>query len=167
MGMIACYQMTDADMVNTLLKKTNEEVFEAIEELQEVDETVLNIDKLWDGLHFLMTKVTASEPLEGNPLSEAVVGVKNFSDDEDADFISYILPERVPIIVNELKLFEIENVIEKLQPKEFAQNDIYPNIWMNVEKEEIQKELKECFFALIKFYEKAAELKKAVIVSIY
>ena len=60
MGMIACYQMTDADMVNTLLKKTNEEVFEAIEELQEVDETVLNIDKLWDGLHFLMTKVTAS-----------------------------------------------------------------------------------------------------------
>jgi len=167
MGMIACYQMTDADMVNTLLKKTNEEVFEAIEELQEVDETVLNIDKLWDGLHFLMTKVTASEPLEGNPLSEAVVGVKNFSDDEDADFISYILPERVPIIVNELKLFEIENVIEKLQPKEFAQNDIYPNIWMNVGKEEIQKELKECFFALLKFYEEAAELKKAVIVSIY
>jgi len=167
MGMIACYQMTDADMVNTLLKKTNEEVFEAIEELQEVDETVLNIDKLWDGLHFLMTKVTASEPLEGNPLSEAVVGVKNFSDDEDADFISYILPERVPIIVNELKLFEIENVIEKLQPKEFAQNDIYPNIWMNVDKEEIQKELKECFFALLKFYEEAAELKKAVIVSIY
>lgn len=167
MGMIACYQMTDADMVNTLLKKTNEEVFEAIEELQEVDETVLNIDKLWDGLHFLMTKVTASEPLEGNPLSEAVVGVKNFSDDEDADFISYILPERVPIIVNELKLFEIENVIEKLQPKEFAQNDIYPNIWMNEGKEEIQKELKECFFALLKFYEEAAELKKAVIVSIY
>ena len=167
MGMIACYQMTDADMVNTLLKKTNEEVFEAIEELQEVDETVLNIDKLWDGLHFLMTKVTASEPLEGNPLSEAVVGVKNFSDDEDADFISYILPERVPIIVNELKLFEIENVIEKLQPKEFAQNDIYPNIWMNVGKEEIQKELKECFLALLKFYEEAAELKKAVIVSIY
>lgn len=167
MGMIACYQMTDADMVNTLLKKTNEEVFEAIEELQEVDETVLNIDKLWDGLHFLMTKVTASEPLEGNPLSEAVVGVKNFSDDEDADFISYILPERVPIIVNELKLFEIENVIEKLQPKEFAQNDIYPNIWMNVGKDEIQKELKECFLALLKFYEEAAELKKAVIVSIY
>lgn len=167
MGMIACYQMADVEMVNVLLEKTNEEVFEVIEELQEADETVLNIDKLWDGLHFLMTKVTASEPLEGNPLSEAVVGVKNFSDDEDADFISYILPERVPIIVNELKLFEIENVIEKLQPKEFAQNDIYPNIWMNVDKEEIQKELKECFFALLKFYEEAAELKKAVIVSIY
>lgn len=167
MGMIACYQMADVEMVNVLLEKTNEEVFEVIEELQEADETVLNIDKLWDGVHFLMTKVTASEPLEGNPLSEAVVGVKNFSDDEDADFISYILPERVPIIVNELKLFEIENVIEKFQPKEFAQNDIYPNIWMNVEKEEIQKELKECFFALLKFYEEAAELKKAVIVSIY
>ena len=132
-----------------------------------MDETVLNIDKLWDGLHFWLTKATASEPLEGNPLSEAIVGVKNFSDGEDADIIAYILPESVPIIINELRLFDIENAIEEFQPKEFAQNGIYPNIWMNVGKEVMQEELKECFWELIKFYEKAAEVKKAVIVSIY
>ncbi len=167
MGMIACYQMADDKFVNELLDKSAEEVFEEIEELQEMDAAVLNIDKLWDGLHFLLTNVTASEPLEGNPLSEAVVGVKNFSDAEDADFIAYILHERVMTIINELKLFDIENAIENFQPKEFAKAGIYPNIWMHEDKEELQEELKECFLAMVKFYEKAADLGKAVIVSIY
>lgn len=91
----------------------------------------------------------------------------NFSDDEDADFIAYILQERVQTIMSELKLFDIENAIEAFQPKEFAQKGIYPNIWMHEDKEELQEELKECFWSLMKFYEKAAELGKAVIVSIY
>lgn len=165
--MIACYQMVDEEMINELLEKSEEDVFEEIEELQEMDEAVLDIDKLWDGLHFLLTKATASEPMEGNPLSEAVVGVKRFSDDEDTDFIAYILPERVPTIMNELKHFDIDSAIEKFQPKEFAQNGIYPNIWMHEDKEELQEELSECFLALMKFYEKVAKLRKAVIVSIY
>ncbi len=167
MGMIACYQMTDDKMISELLEKSAEEVFEAIEELQEMEEDVLDIDKLWDGLHFLLTHVTASEPLEENPLSEAVVGVKNFSDDEDADFIAYILQERVQTIMNELKLFDIESAIEAFQPKEFAQKGIYPNIWMHEDKEKLQEELKEGFWALKKFYAKAAELGKSVIISIY
>ena len=105
--------------------------------------------------------------MEGNPLSEAVVGVKNFSDDEDADFIAYILQERVQTIMNELKLFDIESANEAFQPKEFAQKGIYPNIWMHEDREELKKELKECFLALVHFYQKAVEMKKAVIVSIY
>lgn len=52
MGMIACYQMVDYKMINELLEKSVEEVFEAIEELQEMEGTVLDIDKLWDELHF-------------------------------------------------------------------------------------------------------------------
>lgn len=167
MGMIACYQMTDDKMISELLEKSAEEVFEAIEELQEVDRTVLDIDKCWDGIHFLLTEVTASEPLEGNPLSESVVGVKKICDDEDADFISYIPQDRVPAIMNELKLFDIESAIAEFNPKEFAQNGIYPNIWMHEDKEELQEELNECFWALLKFYEKAVELGRAVIVSIY
>ncbi len=38
---------------------------------------------------------------------------------------------------------------------------------MQEDKEELQEELKECFWAMMKFYEKAAELGKSVIVSIY
>lgn len=32
--------------------------------------------------------------------------IKNFSNDEDADFIAYIRPESVPIIINELRVFD-------------------------------------------------------------
>lgn len=167
MAMAACYQMVDTEMVYSLQDMTADEVFEVIEELQEMDEMVLDIDKLWDGLHFLLTKVTASEPLEGNPLSEAIVGVKYFSDEEDAYFIAYILPESVSTIMNELERFDIDGAIEGFQPKEFAQAGIYPNIWMNEDNEALKKELKDCFFALVHFYEKAVEMKKAVIVSIY
>lgn len=167
MGMIACYQMVDDKTFNELLEKSAEEVFEAIEELQETDEAVLDIDKLWDGLHFLLTNVTASEPLEGNLLSEAVVGVNKFVDDKDADFIAYIYSERVPIIMKELNSFDIESAIERFQPKEFAQNNIYPNIWMHEDKEELREKLQKCFFDLKRFYERAEELGKAVIVSIY
>lgn len=167
MGMIACYQMVDDKFVNKLLGKTAEEVFEDIEELQEEDVDILDIDKLWDGLHFLLTNVSASESLEGNPLSEAVVGVEKFCDDEDADYIAYTLQERMMTILNEFKLFDIESAIANFQPKEFAKAGIYPNIWMNEEKEELQEELKECFGAMMKFYERAVELGKAVIVGIY
>ncbi len=167
MGMIACYQMIEDEMINELLKKTAEEIFETIEELQELNETVLDIDKMWDGLHFLLTNVTASEPVEGNPLSEAVVGVEKFSNDEDADFIAYVRSERVPIIMKELKCFNIGSAIERFQPIDFAENGIYPNIWMHEDNKELQEELYECFLALKKFYEKAEELEKAVIVSVY
>ena len=88
---------------------------------------------------FFMTSCGRRLFLEGNPLSEAIVGVKNFSDEEDADFIAYILPESVSTIMNELRRFDIDGAIEGFQPKEFAQAGIYPNIWMNEDNEELKK----------------------------
>ena len=167
MGMIACYQMIEGKAIKELLNKTDEEVFEAIEELQEMDECVLDIDKLWDGLHFMLTGVSAAEPLRDNPLSEAVVGVDSFFDDENSDYITYILPERMAAIMNALKCFEIENAVRNFEPEEFARKEIYPDIWVKEDKEELQEELSESFYALKNFYEKAAQSGKGVIVSIY
>lgn len=167
MGMIACYQMADAEVLNELQEKDADELFEAIEELQEEDEAVLDIDKMWDGLHFLLTGVSATTPLEGDALSEAVVGVKMFCDEEDADFIAYTLPERIATIVAALEDFDIERAIENFQPKVFAQKDIYPNIWMHEDKEGLQEELEEIFQAVKHFYDTAAKQGKGVVVSIY
>lgn len=167
MGMRACYQMADGAKIRELKGKDPEELFEEIEELQETDDYVLDIDKLWDGLHFLLTGITASEPIADNPLSEAIVGVEMFSDDADADFIAYILPERVDAVLNALKSFEIEKAIANFDPKDFARNGIYPNVWLRDDKEDLKQELTECFNALKDFYENAAQQKKGVIVSIY
>ena len=166
MGMIACYQIVDEEIVRNLFNKSSEEVFEIIEELQE-DAEVLDIDKMWDGLHFLLTNVTASEPIVGSTLSEAIVGSERFCDEEDADFISYILPDRVKNIFKELQAFDIERAINGFNPKAFAQNGIYPNIWMHEEKEELMEELSCAFSEMLRFYKKCDEENKAVIVSIY
>ena len=166
MGMRACYQMADGEKIKELKGKEPEELFEEIEELQETDD-VLDIDKMWDGLHFLLTGITALEPIEDDPLSEAVVGVKMFSEDNDADFIAYTLPERVETVLSAMRSFDIEKAIADFEPKAFAQNDIYPNIWLRDDKEELQHELNEVFAALKDFYEKAAQQKKGVIVGIY
>ena len=167
MGMRACYQMVNANDLNELMKKSFDDLFDAIEDMQEDEDTVLDIDKLWDGMHFLITGTSAAQPLDGNLLSEAVVGTKTFSDDEDADFIAYILPEKVPSILNALAQFDIECAIDRFNPNEFAQQDIYPNIWMRESRESLQDELKECFWEMRKFYEQAATAENAVVISIY
>ena len=63
--------------------------------------------------------------------------------------------------------FDIELALSDFQPKDFVQKGIYPNIWIHSDKTELQQELKECFLELRSFYEKAVQLKKGVIVSIY
>ncbi len=165
MGMLACYQMSEDKTINELLDKTEAELFEEIEELQEEEDLVLDIDKLWDGLHFLLTGSTAAEPIEGDPLSESVVGVKRFL--AVTDYIAYINSERVGPILDALNHFDIEGAIKDFQPEMFAQNGIYPGIWMSEDKEDLGDELKECFLEIRSFYEKAMMQQKGVIVSIY
>ena len=57
--------------------------------------------------------------------------------------------------MEELHKVKINELIDNFQPKAFAQNGIYPNIWMRDDKESLQKELKNCFIELKEFYEKA------------
>lgn len=52
MGISACYHMVEEQMISELLKMSSDEVFDTVEELQETDEFVADIGKLWEGLHF-------------------------------------------------------------------------------------------------------------------
>ena len=74
MGMMACLQRVDDKCIEKLLDKSPDDLFEEIEELQEDYRYVLEMDKLWDGLHFLLTGVSACEPPKEDLLSQAIVG---------------------------------------------------------------------------------------------
>ena len=165
--MIACLQVVDDLRIEQLLSKDADDLFAEIEEMQEDNDSVLDIDKLWDGLHFLLTGVSACEPIEGNLISEAIVGTRKFIEDEDTDHIAYIPYERVRAIAKELNGIDINDVVEGFQPKKFAQSGIYPNIWMNESKESLKKIMKDCFIELKTFYDKTADKKKGIIISIY
>ena len=77
MGMIANYQPT----TDIELEKIT--CLDDVEELQESEDIeICDIDKMWDALHFLLTGKSASEPIEDDLISEAIVGQFNISGEE-------------------------------------------------------------------------------------
>ena len=166
MGMYAMYQEVKKEDFKKLLE--SDDFFETIEELEEKDGTELcDIDKMWDALHFLLNGLSAlyGDP-EDNILSEFIIGSKCFDDDSE-EFTRYIPTERVAEIANKLNEIDFQDYLKDFDMNKFAENGIYPDIWSyDEEKEEIMEELSEHFENLKEFYNKVAENKNIVVVTI-
>ena len=162
MGMIANYQST----TDTELEKFM--CLDGVEEAQENENLeICDIDKMWDALHFLLTGKSASEPIEDNLISEAIVGQFNISGEGIEEFISGTKTDRVKEIAKALQELNFETYIDKFDMSTFSQNDIYPDIWRyENEADLIKDDLRNSFENLKKFYEKMAEQERAVLVSI-
>ena len=163
MGMIANYQPT----TDIELEKIT--CLDDVEELQESEDIeICDIDKMWDALHFLLTGKSASEPIEDDLISEAIVGQFNISGEEIEEFISGTKTDRVKEIAKALQELNFETYIDKFDMSAFSQNDIYPDIWgYEDEADLIKDDLRNSFENLKKFYEKMAAQESAVLVSIY
>lgn len=166
MGMYAMYQEVKKEDFKKLLE--SDDFFETIEELEEKDGTELcDIDKMWDALHFLLNGLSAihGDP-EENILSEFIIGSESF-DEESEDFTRYIPTERVIKIAKKLNEINFEDYLKDFDMNKFAENGIYPDIWDDAEeREEIMEELSEHFETLKEFYNKVAENKNIVVVTI-
>ena len=164
--MYAMYQEVKKEDFKKLLE--SDDFFETIEDLEEKDGTELcDIDKMWDALHFLLNGLSAlyGDP-QDNILSEFIIGSKCF-DEESEDFIRYIPTERVIEIAKKLNEINFEDYLKDFDMNKFAENGIYPDIWSyDEEREEIMEELSEHFENLKEFYNKVAENKNIVVVTI-
>ena len=165
MGLIGVYIMVDENTLDDMMNLDGDALFDKVNKLEETNEKY-TIDKLWDGLHFLLTDVSASEPIEGNKLSEAIVGVHVFDTNED-DFIACIENDELPEIVNALDGVDLKELEQKFAPKRFKEKRIYPNIWENNKKEELFAELTREYKRLLNFYKKALEKKAHIIYSVF
>ena len=174
MGIIANYKyLSDKNLkeLKAFYSEENETLGEAKERNEDVEEvnsdvkTSLDLDKMWDVLHFVLTGASSSEPIKNNPFSEAVVGVSSIEGVEE--FISYTEKSRVKDIVFALDHFDIEKAMENFSMKECRKANIYPDIW-NYEEEtdEIKEELMDYFQKLKEFYKRILEVKGNVIVTI-
>ena len=167
MGMLAQYMAVDNKIFNSMLKMNNEEIIDKIEELSENEQCdICDIDKMWDGLHFLLTGKSASEPIENNKLSEAVVGTDIFDENED-DFLAYIKSEELKAIIDVMEKTNIDELLTKYNMNDFKNAKIYPNIWEKEEKVNIYDELIFCFESMLDFYKKCNKENMNIIVSIY
>ena len=168
MGIIANYKYLDDKNLEGLKAFYSEEneIFEDTEERNEDVELLLDLDKMWDALHFVLTGVSSSEPIKNNPFSEAVLGVSFIEDVEE--FISYTEKSRIKDIVFALDNFDIEKAMEKFSMEECKKANIYPDIWSYEEEtDEIKEELMYCFQNLKNFYKKVLEVNGNVMVTIY
>lgn len=168
MGMLAWYREADQTLIETMKSKSAEEIFEEIEALDAGETSnVYNLDKLWDGLHFLLTGVSAGRPVQNDLLSEAVVGTDMISGEESYDYIAYIDADRIAGISSALQAFDIGQALRGFSPDQFARNGVYPDIWEKEEKDSLRQELSMAFDGLKEFYAAAERGHKGVIVSIY
>lgn len=166
MGMLAAYQEIKKEDFKILSE--SDDFFETLEDLEEKDGTdICDIDKMWDALHFLLNGLSAiyGAP-EDNILSEFIIGSESF-DEEAEEFARYIPTEKVVEIAKKLNEINFQDYLKDFDMNKFAENGIYPDIWdYTDEREEIMDELSISFENLRKFYNKVAENKNIVVVTI-
>ncbi|PHH96314.1 YfbM family protein [Fusobacterium nucleatum] len=163
MGMYAMYQEIKQDDFKKLLESND--LFETLEELEEKDGTELcDIDKMWNAIFFLLTGEPYSS--EDSLFNELIFGSENF-DDESEEVARYIPTERVIKISKKLNEIDFQDYLKDFDMNKFKENEIYPDIWdYTEEKEEIMEELSEHFKNLKEFYNKVAENKNIVVITI-
>lgn len=167
MGLIANYKYLSDKNLNELkaLYTENTETITDIEESNNDLEILLDLDKMWDVLHFVLTGASASEPIKNNYFSEAILGISHIEEVED--FIAYTEKSRIKDILLALDNFDIEKAMESFSMEECKKANIYPDIWdYEEESEEIEEEIMDYFQNMKDFYRKILEVNGNVLVTI-
>lgn len=165
--MIAQYLMVDNATLEQLQQAGDAERTDLLESISaRADAQLVDIGKLWDIIHFVLTKQPATQPVPDAPVSEFVVGVETFSDNEDADFIAFIPWAHIVEIVNALEPINFNKRLEKVSMKSLREHNIFPpNIWQD-KKENLDKELIASYDELLAFYNDALDQGNNIVVSI-
>ena len=167
MGIIASYKYLSDKNLNELkdFYRENGDTIADIEEDNNDLEILLNLDKMWDSLHFVLTGTSGSKPIKDNRLSEAVLGISPIEEVEE--YVAYTEKSRIKDIVLALDNFDIEKAMESFSMEKCKKANIYPNIWdYEEESEEIEEELMDYFQNMKDFYKKILEAKGNVLVTI-
>ena len=157
MGLIANYNCISDESLKELkgLGSSKKDLFETVEEWSDEDELLLDIDKMWDVLHFVLTGVSTDYRIDDNPLSQAVLGVTSIED--LSDYMAYTEHSQIADIVAALEQFDMDQALESFDMKACKEAELYPNIWdYDEEEEEIIDELLHDFEQMKVFYKKSA-----------
>lgn len=167
MGMIANYQYLPDNELEQIKGLSNQEddLLDFAEDSANSHDILIDIDKMWDALLFVMTGFSSSEFLEDNPLREAVLGVTPLED--VSEYIAYTEKSRIAAISQALEEFDMDSAMANFSMEACKKADLYPNIWDYLEEEEeIKDDISTCFVKMKDFYKKILELNGNVLVTI-
>lgn len=162
MGMQAAYMMVDEATLDRLADVPPDELADALEELETSGATTLYLDKIWDGLHFLLTGVSATSPVEDEKLSEAVVGVHVF---DAEDFVGCSEVDELPGIIAALENVSPKALLDEVDFASFTRAKVYPNIW-DGDSTALATELTTAFTDLLAFHRACLAAGRHLVVSI-
>ena len=167
MGIIANYQyLSDRNLKE--MKLFYNEAVEDIDDVKDGNDDIeiqLDIDKMWDAMHFVLTGVGKDEAIENNHLSEAVFGVNSIKNSQE--YIAYTQKSKVKDIVLALEDFDIDKALENLSMRRFKKANKYPNVWdYEEDADKIREELRTYFQRLKDFYNKILEVNGNVLIMI-
>ena len=167
MGMIANYQYLPDNELEQIKALSNQEddLLDFAEDSADAHDILLDIDKMWDALIFVLTGFSSSEFLEDNPLREAVLGVTPLED--VSEYIAYTEKSRIAAISQALEEFDMDNALKDFSMEACKKADLYPDIWDYLEEEEeIKDDILTCFVNMKEFYKNILELNGNVLVTI-
>ncbi|MCL2653727.1 MAG: YfbM family protein [Propionibacteriaceae bacterium] len=167
MGMLASYQAVDDAALASTMNLDEDDLVELVEQFCE-DDTVpgYDLDKNWDMLHFILTAASASQPIDGDPLSEAIVGARAY----DVElFIGATEAAEVVHVLDALQDVDIDDLRGRCNLATFRKYNLYPSLSETTQTEEdsLWQILKAEFEGLLGFYSDAAARSLNVVVSIY
>lgn len=180
MGMLAgYYAISEKDYLHLLQSAQAGDVdldyFYDLTEDNLSDEAILDIDKMWDVAHFILTGQGVIAyfqdmvPEEGDPHasqgSRVVLGSSYWLEEPVVGGTS---PEAVKGLADYLDALDIEGLVaERFSMAACQEADLYPSIWTYEEEvDEIKDDILSTLNNLRAFYRRAADENKAVIVEI-
>ena len=167
MGMIANYQYLADNELKQIKGLSNQEddLLDFAEDSADSHDILIDIDKMWDALLFVMTGFSSSEFLDDNPLREAVLGVTPLED--VSEYMAYTEKSRIAAISQALEEFDMDSAMANFSMEACKKADLYPDIWDYLEEEEeIKDDISTCFVKMKDFYKKILELNGNVLVTI-
>ena len=167
MGMIANYQYLPDNELEQIKGLSNQEddLLDFAEDSADTHDILIDIDKMWDVLVFVMTGFSSSEFMDDDPLREAVLGVTPLED--VSEYIAYTEKSRVAVISQALEEFDMDKALKDFSMEACKKADFYPNIWDYLEEEdEIKDEIRISFVKMKEFYKQILSLEENVLVTI-
>ncbi|EIC78788.1 YfbM family protein [Streptococcus oralis] len=167
MGMIANYQYLSDNELSQIKRYScqEEDLLDLVEDYPEGNDTLIDIDKMWDALFFVMTGFSSSEFMDDDPLREAVLGVTPL--ENVSEYIAYTEHSKIAEIVQALENFDMDRALADFSMEACKKADLYPDIWDYLdEEEEIKDDIRTCFVKMKDFYKKILTLKGNVLVTI-
>ena len=167
MGMIANYQYLADNVLEQIKDLSNQEdgLLDFAEDSADSHDILIDIDKMWDALLFVMTGFSSSEFMDDDPLREAVLGVTPL--ENVSEYIAYTEHSKIAEIVQALENFDMDRALADFSMEACKKADLYPDIWDYLdEEEEIKDDIRTCFVKMKNFYKKILTLKGNVLVTI-